>query len=413
MLLESNIDKYSSMNQSICHFIQESYDSPNVTNIKEDVQISLRSFLYEFFSYYIILFGLISNIVLLIVLTRKNLISNPSNIFLIGISFADLFVMITHVTIIGVGLLTTEHSYTASLWIIFLMPPCYITCSISSWITVCLAGWRVITLYFPFQRTLKLSIRNAVINIISVYLIVISLMGWHYFWYFINSIDCTTDGAAVKVYFIEHGQETIQKVGFFIKSIGMQIIPCFLLLIFTIMLLIKLSEAKSRRMKLFRSGSVVSKASNMKGASVRRMASDAKGSESGNGNGGEMKSVLQTSNVLILIFILSLICELPVAITILVNLYYDSITMVVSSNIIYLCNVLKLFNCSLNLVLYCIMSSVFRKTFLDVFGPYIPFCASASKDGTSTGNVSSGSKDTENSHQMSSRTDYNHNQTPV
>lgn len=392
------------MNQSLCEKIRGFYNQTNVTDIEKEAQMTLRLFLYEYLSVYIVTFGLISNSILLIVLTRKHLISNPSNIFLIGISFADLFEMIQHVTIIGVGFLTTEYSYSSSLWIILLMPPCYITCAISTWITVCLAGWRVATLYFPFQRAL--TIRNAVISVICVYLVVTALMGWHYFWYFINSIDCTFNGVITKIYFIEHSQKTIQKIGYYIKSIVMKIIPCFLLLVFTIMILIKLSEAKKRRMKLMRSSSVISKSFNSKVASDKRMASvKRKASERRNGNRSEKKSVLQTSNVLILIFLFSLLCEIPSSITTLVKLWNNRIKIVVPSNIVYLCSVLKLFNCSFNLILYCIMSSVFRKTFMDIFFPYIAFRERASRSDTniSKATVSSISRDIENSHQMSSR----------
>lgn len=409
------------MNHSICSLIAESIRD-NSTD--KEQSLTLHTFLYEVLSVYIVIFGLISNLILLIVLTRKNLLSNPSNVFLIGISFADLLVMTTHISIFLVTLLTTEHSYMLMLWTILLMPPCYITCSIGTWITVCLAGWRVIALYFPFQRTLKLSGKNASIIVICIYVMVTTLMGWHYFWYYISTIDCFANHSNVlyrdiEVSYIEHSHRTIQKIGFFIKPIGMQIIPVILLLIFTIMLLIKLSEAKDRRSKLIKS-TIVSTASingrksyHGKGSMMRNAFDTPKCIERSQSKERESKSVLQTSNVLVVIFIISLICELPAAITIILDLIADNMTMENHFNLIYQCNIFRLFNCSLNLILYCIVSSVFRSTFMNIFGRYIPFYESKDQSSSSEGSNAFSttlSKDTD-SHGMSivSRIDYKQN----
>ena len=409
------------MNHSLCNLIAESIDD-NSTD--KEQSLTLHTFVYEVLSVYIVIFGLISNSILLIVLTRKNLISNPSNVFLIGISFADLLVMTTHISIFLVTLLTIEHSYMLTLWTILLMPPCYITCSIGTWITVCLAGWRVIALYFPFQRRLKLSVKNASIIVICVYVMVTTVMGWHYFWYYISAIDCFSNHSNVlyrniEVYNIEHSHRTIQKIGFLIKPIGMQIIPCILLLIFTIMLLIKLSEAKDRRSKLTRSTmistpSISGRETHNGKASMMKKASDTpKGIERSQSRERESKSVIQTSNVLIVIFILSLICELPTAITIIIDLIADNMTVEIHFNLIYQCNIFRLFNCSLNLVLYCIMSSVFRSTFMNIFGRYIPFCGSrdqsSSSEGSSAFSTTLSKYTDSNEMSIASKIDYKHN----
>lgn len=117
--------------------------------------------IHEILIIFIITLGLMSNVSLLIVLTRKRM-SSPTNTFLIGISIADSSVLITYFFIwlqtVLYGFGSFEYTYVFAT----MLPPYIIYRGVSSLITVFLALWRVISLYFPFQSRIKLNGENAV-----------------------------------------------------------------------------------------------------------------------------------------------------------------------------------------------------------------------------------------------------------
>lgn len=112
---------------------------------------------------FIVFFGLLSNASLLVVLTRKKMIS-ATNIFLIGMSVADSCVLISYfcifIPLVKFKFGSYEYSYTFTQ----ILPVYIIYRGASSLLTVLLALWRVTSLYFPFQSKIKLNERNAVIG---------------------------------------------------------------------------------------------------------------------------------------------------------------------------------------------------------------------------------------------------------
>lgn len=119
----------------------------------------------------------------------------------------------------------------------------------------------------------------------------------------------------------------------------MQFIPCIILVVLTIMILIKLSESKQRKELL-------------KGKRKDPPEKDQKTSESN-----------QTSNALLAIVILFLICELPVALLLFICTIDTTFLYIVFVKVKYFTFMLRLLNASLNFVMYCFMSSLFRATF--------------------------------------------------
>lgn len=78
--------------------------------------------IYKVISIIIIIFGLITNFLLLGVLTRKKMAS-PSNTFLIGISVADTTVLIVHFFIWIPLINYNQISYEMAFWFVALFPP--------------------------------------------------------------------------------------------------------------------------------------------------------------------------------------------------------------------------------------------------------------------------------------------------
>lgn len=117
----------------------------------------------------------------------------------------------------------------------------------------------------------------------------------------------------------------------------------------------------------------------------------------------------QTSNALLAIVILFLICEVPIACTLLASLFDYDIFIHVVLRTYYLAHLLRLLNASLNFILYCIMSSLFRTTFVEIFAPYVPmivkrlFCVSDATSMETPSGVSSKATDSVELSSQSSR----------
>ena len=132
---------------------------------------------------------------------------------------------------------------------------------------------------------------------------------------------------------MQYRHPQLKPIGFFNASILTQLLPCTILIIATIAILIKLRAAKERK------------------AALRKSAC--------------AESNDQTSNALLAILILFLICELPLGIILMLNIVDIRFYSVLLS-LFHFTAMLRLLNASLNFILYCTMSSLFRSTFKEV-----------------------------------------------
>lgn len=149
----------------------------------------------------IINFGLITNFSLMKVLSRKNM-SSPSNTFLIGISIADTIVLVVYIFAWIFFIAFDRLTYEWTLWFIASMGPYCLFRSISSWATVFLALWRVISLYFPMQKKMKLNERNAIITLIVIYSVcVISYIPFSTN-YYVGNRNCLVNGSTTVIYHV-------------------------------------------------------------------------------------------------------------------------------------------------------------------------------------------------------------------
>lgn len=126
------------------------------------------------------------------------------------------------------------------------------------------------------------------------------------------------------------------------------------------MILIKISESKRRRAGL-RKQSADSNASQL--ASERKLALEKKASPT--------ESADQTANALLAIVILFLLCELPVAFLLFASVFNLALFPIILFKVKYFVFMIRLLNASLNFILYCFMSALFRTTFMEIFGNYL------------------------------------------
>ena len=299
-------------------------------------------------------FGLISNTIAIVILSRKKLIQNPCNIFLLVISICGVISMSGSFTLLITDIAFDRYTFEHTIgWMIALLF-CYVVCAIHTWITVSLSAWRVFTLDFPLQTSLKMNHRNVVINIVMVIIFVTLFHMPHLYTIraqetvcdqmpirFNASSDANQIGS-IKIYTMVSIDKNMEVIGFYSHSVAMQLIPCALLLAFTVILLRKLSDARKRRQSFQKCGTYRSKGD---------------------------KLVMETSHALILIFLFTLICDIPVSVKIIIGLIQNKGVPKsgIGSHITFICHPLKLINCSGVLILLCITSSVFRKEFKRAF----------------------------------------------
>ena len=117
------------------------------------------------------------------------------------------------------------------------------------------------------------------------------------------------------------------------SAIVSQIIPCLILFMITVLILIKLRSVRERKVAL-------------------NTATD--GTD-------------RTSKALLAILILFLICELPISIVLILHIINPKVFYIVLTNVATFSFMTRLLNASLNLILYCFMSTLFRATFKEIF----------------------------------------------
>lgn len=337
-------------------------------------------------------FGTLTNLIAIIILSRKKLIKNPNNLFLIVISICGFIALIASFVLFLLNITYSKLSYQHTQGVIIVLPLCYLLCAIHTWMTVFLAIWRVVTLDFPMNTSMKMSIRNVMINIVIVIIAVVIFHIPHYQSLVVQTVKCNTTSASENnsslaefenVYFFSSRNPYLERVGFYVHTIGMQIFPCALLLVLTIFLMERLLRARNRHRNLKRGSfkrSISKNSSSVTGSTV--------GSERSNDSKKGDRFVIETSHALILIFIFTLICDIPVSMKIIGELIADEEKVVATGiikNIGIICNLLKLVNCSSVLIFLCITSGIFRSEFMKAFS----FClCSKRQDYKTTGTLS-------------------------
>lgn len=156
--------------------------------------------IHEYDTGIVITFGLVSNILMLIVLSGKKM-SNPSNAFLIGISIADMVTLSTYFCIWLPLVMFKKYSYEHSFWYIQLFPSYSTFKSVSTWLTVFLGVWRVITIYCPFITIIKPDMKSAKLLIVSCFAVMPLTHITHFRSYKVGHVQCNQTNGGFKDYF--------------------------------------------------------------------------------------------------------------------------------------------------------------------------------------------------------------------
>lgn len=309
--------------------------------------------------------GIIANILNVVVLSRKNMIS-PTNCILIGLAVADMLVMCLYLPYCIMEFITEREqdcliddlvvacrSYPAVLYTLIYSNATIVFHTVSTWLTVALAIFRWMSVAFPSHSRQLCSMKRAKIAIGLTYIITIFACIPNYVSFTIHDVLATKIGSGDSMisYRVDFAQlkygDLIRKFNFWFYSVVMKLIPCLALTVLSTALVRALCEAEDRRRRL------KGRAPNPDGASA---------------SSHNQRSADRTTRMLLAVLLLFILTEFPAGVLSLLsgidNQFFESYVRVGD-----ILDILALINSSVNFILYCTMSRQFRKTFALLFTP--------------------------------------------
>ncbi|XP_022286960.1 G-protein coupled receptor dmsr-1-like [Crassostrea virginica] len=320
---------------------------------KDDFQ-SLTDFYFNYAKYhgyisvFVCIFGIIANFANIVVLTRKNMITSV-NIILTWLAVADTLKMLDYLPFVTKFYILKDpnleyfqtRSYSAMLFLLFHASFSIVCHTVAVWLTIALAIFRFLFIWFPTRGNAWCSPFRAKCVIFCVYISIIILTIPNYA---INSyhheIYNGTD------FYKSAKSESLRDTWFddtnqYIHSILFKLVPCFMLTILTLLLIYAMHKAYKKRRQL---------------KSVGRK-EDADRHHEHN----------RTTGMLLAVVVMFLITELPQGILTLIVSSEPEWEFKVYNKLGDVLDIVALCNNAVNFVLYCSMSKQFRDTFVRIF----------------------------------------------
>ncbi|XP_071550329.1 G-protein coupled receptor dmsr-1-like [Panulirus ornatus] len=296
-------------------------------------------------------FGSVANVINMVVLTRRSMVS-PTNAILTGLAVTDLLVMVEYIPYtmhqyVWQGRsLASQYSWGWAVFVLFHAHFGQVFHTISIWLTVTLAVWRYIAIAFPQNNTTWCSMKRTLTVIMAA---------------FFSSVVCNIPNYLnFTISEMQHEGQTLYIVGFshlalahggFLKSINfwiyavmLKLLPCGALTGLSYALIQELLRTAKRRAQLMKRNS------SGRGADAERQAD-------------------RVTKMLLAILVLFLASEVPQGILGLLTVIPDSGFFPCYQKLGEIMDMLVLFNSAINFLLYCSMSQQFRGTFSELFRP--------------------------------------------
>lgn len=316
-------------------------------------------------------FGVIANVLNIIVLTRKNMVSS-TNIILTGLAISDGLTMAFYFpyallmyVIHGISESPERDTEGAAKFQLCYAILSVILHSISIWLTVTLAVFRYVFIRFPRRGARYCNVQRTKTAVIAVSVAVIIVCIPNSITYELRSGNATKFGFqnvsnSSLLYWVDVKTNTtaeivLQKINFWVQAILVKLLPCFLLTIFSFLLVRTMQGAEKRRKKLLNKNSVTDGETQPIGSSSKRS-----------------KRSIRTTRMLLTVVILFLITETPQGIMSLLSGLIEGFFHNVYMPLGDLLDILALINNGINFILYCTMSKQFRDTFFSIFCQCFP-----------------------------------------
>jgi hypothetical protein len=291
---------------------------------------------HDYFSVILCCFGIPANLVNIIILTRKSM-RTPINMILTGIAVSDLLTMFSYLVyaihfrlMYGLHDVVGKYTYGWALFLAFHICLTVTTYTISIWLGVCMSIVRYLYVSSVGNRNPGADNRRSCVLVIIVYaLSILAYIPQYAFMevqpdprqtgvYRPRSIDIrSTDRSSLETAFV------------WIFLVAGKWIPCYLIIVFGIILVCTLHKSKKRTEKL-------------KGAQTK----------------ARLKQHTRTTAMLLVIILMYIISEIPQTVVLVMGVASGDFLnyMLLADTIDMLC----LINNSVNIILYCAMSKQFR-----------------------------------------------------
>ena len=359
----TNIVEATTAVENTTAYVNESFEDQNATQPLSHLQL----FYFEYFKIHgyisicVCLFGILANIANIVVLTRKNMITS-TNVILTWLAVADLMTMLDyfpfamHFYILKDSDLSFPETRGYG-WICYLLfhANFSVMChSTAIWLTICLATFRFVCIWFPTKGSSMCTVLRAKQFIALIIGSVVVLCIPNIIINHMRSDDrnVTVDNVTKEdiIYNMDyrHGgaYDHIDRLNKMIQATLFKIVPCVLLTILTILLITAMHRAYQRRRALKNQG--------------KRDESDKHGEHN------------RTTGMLLAVVVLFLLTELPQGILTILSLIDIKFQHEVYYPLGDVMDITALCNNAINFVLYCTMSRQFRETFVKTFCWYCP-----------------------------------------
>ncbi|KAI1285334.1 Sex peptide receptor [Halotydeus destructor] len=245
---------------------------PNTHHIRLwllDFRDTYTGYVHGYLAIVVCVFGILTNLVNIVVLTRKEM-ATATNAILTGLAVADLLVMASYVPFAFHHYVDHSTSSSASArfsyrWTLFTLVHAHVTVvghAVSTWLTVLLAVWRYLSVRFPTESRNWLTMGAAKWAILATYLAVPVLCIPVYVSFNIyrkggpGGDSEGDDGSDYYYYVVNFSQvslrnnQLLKRVNFWLFSVFLKIVPCILLTFLSKALISALLEAERRKRRL-------------------------------------------------------------------------------------------------------------------------------------------------------------------
>jgi hypothetical protein len=304
---------------------------------------------HGYISNIVCIFGVLSNILNVIVLTRRHMIT-PTNCILTALAIADFLTMLTYLVYATYFYIATEPKWEAHHsqgWMYFILVHNHfiITChNMAMWFTVSLAVFRYIFVCHHVIGNRLCSLNRAILTITIIVIATIIVCIPNYFLYKVvplRELGYNSSGYWIvdSVFVEEHDFYKVLIFWFF--GVIMKVAPCILLTLLSSMIILTMHQASKRRVRLLQ----------------QTRSSDHDVNHEHN----------RTTWMLVSVVLFFVITEMPQGILAMISGLNDHFFEEIYSNLGDVLDLLVLLNSAVNFILYCIMSQQFRDTFKNLF----------------------------------------------
>lgn len=311
--------------------------------------------IHGYISVLVCVFGIIANIANIVVLNKKHM-RTSTNVILMWLAVADLCTMIEYVPFAlrfyifkDPDLEFPENkSYSWMCYLLFHADFSLTMHSMSIWLTIMLAIFRFLYVFFPTKGKEYCSIKHAKIIVTGVYISAVLVCIPNYISNYWKASEKNIRNENVTVYTFTQRKDIDENflivfdLNYWVQSILIKLVPCFLLTVLTILLITALHKAHKRHVRL--------KSQGMRKDDVE-----------------QHDEHFRTTAMLLAVVILFLITELPQGILTLLMIFMDTLHAEVYGPLGDILDIVALLNNAINFVLYCSMSRKFRDTFVATF----------------------------------------------